>query len=177
MAAIQNLFASSTGVTVESIANISIDTIILIIIFFFFFIYGLKFGKRKIVALMLSLYASIPIIFFFPYLQKIAFFGDTERAILYSQIGLFVLVIILINVILSRVVSFELYHRGVRKLIENGALALASGGLLVAISYHIIKISDIYDFAGPIDIIFASNILFFWWLASPFVVIFFTTRR
>jgi hypothetical protein len=177
MAAIQNLFASSTGGTVETIANLSLDTIILIVIFLIFFIYGLKFGKRRIISLILSLYASIPIVLFFPYLQKISFFGDTDKAILYSQIGLFVLVIILINVVLGRIVSFELYHRGLRKLIETGALAVASGGLLIAISYHIINISELYDFVRPIDSIFASGTLFFWWLAAPLIVIFFTTRR
>lgn len=174
---IQNLFASSTNLTTESITNISIDTIILITIFFVFFIYGLKFGKRNIISLILSLYASIPVIFFFPYLQNIAFFGDTERAVLYSQIGLFVLVIIFINVILNSIVNFEFYHSGLRKLIENIALAFVSGGLLVAISYHIIKVSELYDFAGHIDSIFASSNLFFWWLVAPLIVIFFTTRR
>jgi hypothetical protein len=177
MAAVQNLFASSTDLTLANIANMSIDTIILIIIFFILFVYGIKFGKRKIISLMLSLYASIPIVYFFPYLQEISFFGDTDKAVLYSQIGLFVLVIVLINVVLSRIVSFELYHRGLRRLIENGFLALASGGLLIAISYHIIKISELYDFAGPIDVIFASSTLFFWWTVAPIIVIFFTTRR
>ncbi|MBT3282548.1 hypothetical protein HON59_00875 [bacterium] len=177
MAAIQNLFASSTGGTLETVMNLSLDTIILIVIFLVFFIYGLKFGKRRIISLMLSLYASVPVVFFFPYLQSISFFGETEKAILYSQIGLFILVIILINVLLTGIVSFELYHRGLRKLIENGFLALASGGLLVAISYHIINISDLYDFAGIVDTLFASTTLFFWWLVAPLIVIFFTTRK
>jgi len=177
MAAVQNLFSSSTNITVENIANLSIDTIILLIIFFIFFIYGMRFGKRRIISLMLSLYASIPIVFFFPYIQKIAFFGETDKAVLYSQIGLFILLVVLINIVLNKIVSFELYHRGLRKLIENGFLALASGGLLIAISYHIINISELYDFAGPIDAIFASTVLLFWWLVAPLVVIFFTTRK
>ncbi|MEK7589953.1 MAG: hypothetical protein AAB475_01740 [Patescibacteria group bacterium] len=177
MVTVQNLFASTTNGTFASIANLSLDTIILIIIFFIFFIYGLKFGKRRIVSLTLSLYASIPIVFFFPYLEKISFFGDIEKAVLYSQIGLFILVIILINVVLWRVVSFELYHRGLRRLIENGTLSFASGGLLVAISYHIIKISELYDFAELIDGLFASTTLFFWWLIAPLIIIFFTTRK
>lgn len=177
MAAVQNLFSSSTNITVENIANLSIDTIILLIIFFIFFIYGMKFGKRRIISLMLSLYASIPIVFFFPYIQKIVFFGETDKAVLYSQIGLFILLVILINIVLGKIVSFELYHRGLRKLIENGFLALVSGGLLIAISYHIIKISELYDFAGLIDKLFASTTLFFWWLVAPLIVIFFTTRK
>jgi hypothetical protein len=177
MNSVQNLFASSTGDTIAGITNLSLDTIILIVVFLVFFIYGLKFGKRSIISLLLSLYASIPMVLFFPYLEKISFFGDTGKAMLYSQIGLFILVIIFINVVLGRVVSFELYNRGLRKLIENGLLALASGGLLVAISYHIIKISELYDFAGPIDALFSSTTLFFWWLLVPLAIIFFTTRR
>lgn len=177
MDSVQNLFASSTENTFETIANLSLDTIILIIVFLVLFIYSIKFGKLKIISLILSLYISIPIISFFPYLKSILFFGDTEKAIVYSQIGLFVLIVVLINVILSGVISWELRNRGLRRLIENGALALVSGGLLVAISYHIINTSELYNFVGPIDSIFASSNLFFWWLIAPLIVIFFTTRR
>jgi hypothetical protein len=177
MATIQNLFASSTESTLETVMNLSFDTIILIVIFLVFFIYGLKFGKRKIISLTLSLYASVPIVYFFPYLQSISFFGDTEKAMLYSQIGLFILVIILINVVLSEIISWELHNRGLRKFIENGFLAFASSGLLIAISYHIINISDLYDFVGLVDTLFASTTLFFWWLVAPLIVLFFTTRK
>ena len=177
MSAIQNLFASSTGTTLETIMNLSLDTIILIVMFLLFFIYGLKFGKRKIISLVLSLYTAVPIVFFFPYLHNISFFGDTNKAVIYSQTGLFILAVIFINITLGRVISWELHSRGLRKLIENGFLAFVSSGLLVAISYRIINISELYDFAGPIDSLFTSTTLFFWWLVAPLVVIFFVIRR
>ena len=160
-----------------AVASMSLDTIILVVIFVILFGYGLKYGKRKIISLILSFYISIPIVFSFPYLQKISFFGETEKAILYSQIGLFILIIIFINIAIDMVIIWELSSRGLRKLFEMGALALASGGLLVAISYHTVKINTLYDFASPIDGLFASTTMFFWWLVIPLVAIFFTVRR
>lgn len=176
MNSVQNLFASSTDGAISTFTNLSLDTIILATVFLAFFIFGLKFGKRNIISLLLSLYVSIPIMLFFPYLQKISFLGETNKTVLYSQIGLFVLIVIFINIVLSRLMSFELYNRGLRRLIENGIIALASSGLLITISYHIINVSELYDFAGQIDAVFASTTMLFWWMIAPLVVIFFTTR-
>ncbi|HJL55689.1 MAG TPA: hypothetical protein QGF60_00575, partial [Candidatus Paceibacterota bacterium] len=123
---------------IETIASLSLDTIILAIVFVVLFAYGLKYGKRRIISLLISFYISIPIILFFPYLEKILFFGETIDMMLYSQIILFLLIVVLINIIIDRVISWELGERGIRKLIEIGVLAFVSGGLLMAISYHII---------------------------------------
>lgn len=173
----QNLLASSTKDALGAMTNMSFDTIILIVLFVTFFAYGLKLGKRRIISLILSFYISIPVASSFPYLEKISFFGDTEKAMLYSQIGLFILIIIFINVAISGAISFELGSHGLRRLFETGALAVASGGLLVAISYHAIKLNSLYDFAAPIDSLFASTAMLFWWLVLPLVTIFFAIRR
>lgn len=177
MAAIQNLFASSTNNAIETVASLSLDTIILAIIFAVFFTYGLKYGKQRIIFLILSFYISIPIISVFPYTEKLSFFGETDKAIVYAQIAVFLVAIVILNIIIGRVISWELRSRGLRKLIETGALAFASSGLLMAISYHIIPITALHDFAAPIDSLFASPSLFFWWLVIPFVILLFTVRR
>lgn len=177
MEKVQNLFSSTTNNATESIANLSLDTIILIIIFSVFFVYSIKFGKRSIILLILSFYISIPLISFFPYFDKISFFGSTEKALLYSQIGLFIIIIFILNIILDRIVNIEFYYGGFRKLIESIFLGAVSGGLLVAVSYHIVNISVLYNFGNYIDYIFASQTILFWWLIMPFVVIFLTTRR
>jgi len=52
---------------IETIASLSLDTIILAIVFVVLFAYGLKYGKRRIISLLISFYISIPIILFFPY--------------------------------------------------------------------------------------------------------------
>ena len=177
MDSVQNLFASSTNNAVETVTNLSVDTIILGIIFLVFFVYNMRSSRSKVISLIISLYIAIPIINFFPYMEKIPFIGNTENAVLYSQIGLFALIVILVNIITKILIGFEFYQGGLRKLIENGALAAATGGLLIAISYHIINISELYDFATTIDSLFASTTLFFWWLVIPLLVILFTTKR
>ena len=140
MVDIQNIFASSTGNAVETITSLPLDTTVLAIVFLVLFIYSMKYGKRAIISLIFSLYISIPIISFFPYSESISFLGDTTKALVYSQIILFILVVILTNITIKRVISWELYQRGLRKLTENIFLAIVSGGFLIAIFYHIIDI-------------------------------------
>lgn len=177
MEKIQNLFSSTTNNATESIANLSLDTIILIVIFLMFFTYAMKYGKQRIISLIFSFYILIPILSSFPYLQKISFFGDTEKAILYSKLGLSVLIIIFINIVIERMINWEFRSYGFRNLAENGLLAIASSGLLVAFSYHIIDISALYNFAPAVNVLFEPAVFFFWWLIAPIIVIFFTAKR
>lgn len=137
----------------------------------------MKFGKESIISLILSFYVSMPLINLFPYFDKISFLGDGEKTLLYLQIGLFIIIIFISNLIFNRIINVEVYYGGFRKLIENIFLGIVSGGFLIAISYHIINISILYDFGDYVDAIFMPQTLFFWWLIAPFIVIFLTIRR
>lgn len=172
----RELFDSSKDV-LGVVANMSLDMIILIAIFVALVVYGLRYGKYRMISLMLSFYIVIPIISSFPYLKSFSFFGESTNAATYSQIAVFLLIVVFLNVILSRFVCEEFPSRGLRRLIEAGVLSISSGGLLLALSYHIIPITALYDFAAPIDAIFASTTMFFWWLIIPLAALLFTVRR
>ncbi|MDP6387666.1 MAG: hypothetical protein QGG63_00040 [Candidatus Pacebacteria bacterium] len=162
-------FLVSSYDTLGSVTSMSLDTIILITIFVAFFVYGLRYGKGRIISLILSFYISIPIIFSFPYIEKLSF--------AYSQIAVFLLIIVFLNIVISRFVYEEFPSRGLRRLIEAGLLSVSAGGLLLALSYHIIPITALHDFAAPIDALFTSTTTFFWWLIIPLAVLLFTVRR
>lgn len=172
----EGFLANSKGV-LGTVTSTSLDTIILGTIFIVFFIYGYKYGKRKAIALILSFYLSIPLLTSFPYMDKLSFIGETEKAIAYSQIALFIVFTILLNIILGKVLSWELSSRGVRKFIETVLLSVVSVGVFTAISYHVIAITPIHNFSPQIDSVFASAQMFFLWLVIPFVIIVFTVRR
>jgi predicted permease len=178
MQSAKDLLASSTD-ALDAVTNMSLDTIILITIFVVLLVYGLRYGKYRMISLLLSFYIVIPIISFFPYLNTLSFLGEREsvNAALYSQIGVFLLIVIFLNVILSRFICEEFPSRGIRRLFEAGLLSASSGGLLLAISYHIIPITTLHDFAAPIDTLFASTQMFFWWLVIPLIALLFTVRR
>lgn len=176
MGQVQNLLDSSKD-ALGAVTNMSLDTIILITIFVVFLVYGLRYGKYRMISLVISFYIVIPIISFFPYLNTLSFLGESVNAITYSQIGVFLLIVIFLNVILSRFICEEFPSRGLRRLVEAGLLSASSGGLLLAIAYHIIPITALHDFAGPIDALFASATMFFWWLIIPLAVLLFTVRR
>lgn len=172
----KGLLASSTD-ALSAVTNMSLDTVILITIFVVLLVYGLRYGKYRMISLVLSFYIVIPIISFFPYLQNLSILGESANATLYSQIGVFLLIVIFLNIILSRFICEEFPSRGMRRFFEAGLLSISSGGLLLAISYHIIPITALYDFAAPVDSLFASAAMFFWWLIIPLAVLLFTVRR
>ena len=172
----QNLLASSKD-TLNSVTNLPLDTIILITIFIILLVYSLRYGKYKIISFIFSLYIAIPVFSYFPYIQFFSFFAESEKAILYSQIIFFLTIVVFFNIIIRKFISKEFSARGFRQFIESGFLAAVGSGLLLAISYHIIPITLIYDFAAPIDALFSSTRMLFWWLAIPFIVLLFMVKK
>ncbi|PIT96756.1 hypothetical protein COT82_01380 [Candidatus Campbellbacteria bacterium CG10_big_fil_rev_8_21_14_0_10_35_52] len=172
----QNLLISSKD-TLNSVTNLPLDTIILIAVFIVLFAYGLHYGKYKIISLILSLYVAIPVFSYFPYTQIFSFFAESEKAILYSQIVFFLIIVVFFNIIIGKFMVEEFSASGFKRFIDDGFLAAAGGGLLLMISYHIIPITLIYDFAAPIDILFLPATMLFWWLVIPFIILLFTFRR
>src|SRR3989344_2179087 len=138
---------ASSKDTLNSVTNLPLDTIILITIFIILLVYSLRYGKYKIIS------------------------------ILYSQIIFFLIIVVFFNIIIRKFILEEFLARGFRQFIESGFLAVVGSGLLFAISYHIIPITLIYDFAAPIDALFSSTRMLFWWLAIPFIVLLFTVKK
>src|SRR3989344_2471601 len=89
----------------------------------------------------------------------------------------FLIIVVFFNIIIRKFILEEFLARGFRQFIESGFLAVVGSGLLFAISYHIIPITLIYDFAAPIDALFSSTRMLFWWLAIPFIVLLFTVKK
>ena len=108
----QNLLASSKD-TLNSVTNLPLDTIILITIFIILLVYSLRYGKYKIISFIFSLYIAIPVFSYFPYIQIFSFFAESEKAILYSQIIFFLIIVVFFNIIIRKFILEEFLARGI----------------------------------------------------------------
>jgi hypothetical protein len=168
----ENTLINSSKDALGIVTSLSLDAIILIVLFVIFLGYGFRYGTHRLIALVLSLYISIPIFTAFPYLDKINFLTE-----FYVQTALFLVTLILLSVIVGRIIGDEYPDVGLNSFVINGLLSLFIVVLFMVISYHVLPIESVYDFASPIDSLFSSTHLFFLWLIAPLTVLLFTVRR
>lgn len=155
---------------------ITTDIVIIFAVFAILFFFGIVYGKSNITSLLISLYIGILAFLSFPYLEEITFLKSSETQITISHIAVFFVGIFVIYSIIHRVVFTEYSNKKLFKYIEAGLLSGGTTALLFAFAYHTIPLATIYDFGSSIDNLFSSQ-YFFWWLAVPFAVMLFTSRR
>ena len=56
---------------------------------------------------------------------------------------------------------------GVLSVVPRFALSFLAAAFLLALSYHVFDISNIYTFPAPLDTLFAPQGYFFWWFIAP----------
>ncbi len=162
---------------VATFTTLSLDALIIIAIFVLFFGYGLKFGKHKIVSLILSFYLAFALYFHLPYIAQLIFFSDTAVQIFISKIIIFIVLLFISDFILKRMLYTEFSHGYIRRFFEAGVLSIGATILALAFAHRVIPIESIHSFGAPIADLFSSATFFFWWLIIPLMILFFTTRR
>ncbi len=120
-------------------------------------------GRDRIVPLIASLYASIPLFVYFPY-DTSAFGG------IIVTLALWVTFVLLGLVAFSGLSAF--IASGSVGLIKMLALSAATAGLIIAIGVHILPVQTIYSFSAPTLALFNSTEAFFFWLVAPLAGIF-----
>lgn len=154
------------------VTSFSSDVIIIITVSLILFWFATHYGKRTMITLMVSLYTTYALFAVFPYedyVQSIA--GESFHPLVLS-LGVFLVLFAVLSLVMHRVVCAEYTSSGVRRWFEAAVLSTATTAFLLALSYHVFPIEEIYDFGAPIDALFAGGELFFWWLIVPFFGIF-----
>lgn len=166
-------FSTSTAVDKASdlygyITSLSSDVIIIIAVSVVLFWFATHYGKRTMITLMLSLYAAFVLFTVFPYEEYVrSIVGESFNSLALS-FGIFFVFFIFFSLVIHRIICAEYTSSGVRRWFEAAVLSAVTTTFLLALSYHIFPIEEIYNFGAPIDALFASEELFFWWLIVPF---------
>lgn len=157
-------FADITGF----VGNFLVLLIIAGILFFF----ALRAGRSLLISLILSLYVGFAIFTVFPY-KEMFLIGDTPLVRAVAGIALFAVFTFFPYVLLRRVAS-----AGTMRIhpVLLAALALVTGGFVLALGYHVLNIASVIPLTPSLDALFAPDKYFFWWFLAPLVGTYLTAR-
>lgn len=126
---------------VSMLTAISLETFLPIVLFALLMVYGLHFGKHRLISLVLGFFIAWPIYDFFPNREAFLFSTQTPLYEAASHGVLFLGILIVIHIVLSRIVQAQFPYARISRMVEASALALSALALLVLSVYHIIQAS------------------------------------
>jgi len=129
--------------------------------------FAFYFGRNRIVPLLASLYASIPLFIYFPY-DTSAYGGIIVTLALW--LGFVLIGMIVFSGLASFVAASSI---GFVKLI---VLSAATAGLILALAVNVLPVQEVYTFSAPTLALFNTPEMFFLWLSAPLIALFFFGR-
>ncbi|MES2668513.1 MAG: hypothetical protein V4644_02405 [Patescibacteria group bacterium] len=150
------------------IGNFLVLLILAAILFFF----ALRAGRALLVSLILALYVGFALFTVFPY-KELLIVGDTSLVRAICGIALFGSFTLFPYLLLRRVSS-----TGSMRInpVALGLLALATGGFVLALGYHVLDIASVIPLTPSLDALFAPDQYFFWWFVAPLAGVYLTAR-
>jgi len=153
----------------QVIGLFSSDLVFLATIFVVFLVYGLYFGKSKIISLILSFYPTTYLYHLFPYVEKLVVLKG-DKLIFLNKVGIFLLFFIPISIVVNRYVFADSFT-GNSNMLKCAGLSFACLLLFVLWSYTTINIDAIHTFSPQIAQIFDSGPKIFYFNLLPIVLL------
>jgi hypothetical protein len=158
----------------EFVSSYTGDVIVIAALFGGLMWFSVRYGKARIVALILSLYVGLLFSTHVP-ASFANLLGEGQGTL--SQSLIFALIVVASVFLIGRATAGEFSLYGFRRYAD--AVVLSTGALLLILAfwYHVLPLQEWYEFGKPIRDLFASKELFFWWLAAPLAALLIASRR
>lgn len=146
--------------------------LVLILLAVALFFFAVRAGRALLISLILALYVGFALFTVFPF-KDMFLVGDSALARAVAGMVLFGAFTVFPYILLRRVST-----TGALSInpISLGLLALATGGFVLALGYHVLDIASVIPLTPSLDALFAPEGYFFWWFLAPLAGIFITTR-
>ncbi len=161
----------ATGGLSEIIAFVG-NFLVLILLAIALFFFAVRAGRALLISLILALYVGFALFTVFPY-KEMFLVGDSTLARAVAGMVLFAAFTIFPYILLRRVSTTGSLSINP---ISLALLALATGGFVLALGYHVLDIASVIPLTPSLDALFAPEGYFFWWFLAPLAGIFITTR-
>jgi hypothetical protein len=168
MDALNSLATGGFSEIVAFVGNFLVLIVLAVVLFFF----AVRAGRALLISLILALYVGFALFTVFPYKETLLV-GDSALARAVAGIVLFAAFTVFPYILLRRVST-----TGALSInpISLALLALATGGFVLALGYHVLDIASVIPLTPSLDALFAPDRYFFWWFLAPLAGIFITTR-
>ncbi len=168
MDALNSLATGGFSEIVAFVGNFLVLIVLAVVLFFF----AVRAGRALLISLILALYVGFALFTVFPYKETLLV-GDSTLARAVAGMVLFAAFTVFPYILLRRVST-----TGALSInpISLALLALATGGFVLALGYHVLDIASVIPLTPSLDALFAPDRYFFWWFLAPLAGIFITTR-
>jgi len=157
--------------TTALIHFLSESTYLLVVIVIFLGIAIFK-GRQALINIICGLYFALLISVYFPYYERLI--GGITQATVQAGIKLlfFIALTFIFTKLFKRLMPSE-YHEGKFESFHKKILLAAGASILVmAFSFNVLPVGEFLTTNTPIQILFSSEGLFFWWLLLPLVFLY-----
>jgi len=127
----------------SNLTELSIATVVIILTVAALFGFSLRYGKDRIIALIISIYIGLLVFLHFPYTEKLLFLQGSDSSILLSRGIVYLGFVLLVYIVIEKVIWAE-YPNGVRRYLDAFTLSLTAAALLLALAYNILPIASFY---------------------------------
>jgi uncharacterized membrane protein YidH (DUF202 family) len=162
---------------IDAVTSLSTDILAGVALFAILAFYGIKWGKRRLSSLILSLYLAIPAYNAFPYFSKITEQAGEQQPFVVPIAVYLGFALVIHFVLMQFMTTVEPSESHARKWFEVLLLSLLSVLFLFAVAFNILGLESSYDFSSQISKLFEPTTYFFWWFLAPLVGLFFLSRR
>lgn len=141
----------------------------LLIVFGFFLVIGLWRGRYILIKTIISLYLAFLVTLKFPYFDAILQEDASHNALL--KILIFILITGAGIFMLRQHIPGDTFEKAFEGFGKKLLLALMATAVVMAFSYHALPVTEFIHPGTPIQLLFASEAHFFWWLIAPLIIL------
>lgn len=134
---------------------------------------AMRSGGSGLISLNISLYSGYALYSVFPYRDLIIASGSTPLVQAVISIILFAVATILPYLCIVRLTAQSF---GGLSIIQNLLLSLLASTFILALSYHVFDLSNIYSFSEPLNQLFEPEGYFFYWFIAPIIGVYLLAR-
>lgn len=155
-----------------ALASLLKESLYLIIILMIFLVIAIKKGRQTVTNIILGLYLALLISKEFPFYDSILGASSSAGSESVLKIILFTVFAVIATILFARILPREYDEGPMEGLGRKFLLACAGTVLLVIFSYHVLPITEFIHPGSPINYLFGSTEVFFYWLLLPLAVLF-----
>lgn len=123
-------------------------------------------SRGGIISLIVAFYIGYAIFLIFPYTKDIVAAGSTPLMKAGISVLLYILCCVVPFIFIQRLASGGF---GVLSVFPRFGLSFLAATFLLALTYHVFHVSNIYTFPEPMNTLFAPDQYFFWWFIAPLI--------
>ena len=147
----------------QTILNFIKELSFLLFVFAVFLFLVIRFGRQLLINIIIGLYLALLVVQTAPFLPSDSIFGYLVAFLLITTGATFVI---------AKLMPVPFREKKFESFGKKLFLTTAATILIMLFSFHVIPVDQVITIGSPISAIFASTELFFWWLITPFVLLY-----